>query len=89
MNFDSFKQAEASKSPSPIHITPVRNMIGRILGILPESTEETIKLCEGRCPKCGGHLKTEFVDIFKGKKKVYYECDVDPYHYFYRDRLVE
>lgn len=86
MKFNNFKSSEASKPPTPLHITPVRNMVGRIMGILPQSSEETIQLCIGVCPKCGNPLKTELVEFHGGKKKVYYECTADPYHYFYRDR---
>lgn len=85
MQFNKFKASDAAK-PN-VHITPVRNLLGHLQSILPEPVDETVHLCMGVCPKCGGQLKTEFVEFFKGKKKVYYECEADPYHYFYRDRM--
>jgi hypothetical protein len=45
---------------------------------------ETIQLAMGNCPICGHDLKTE-VDL--QRRKVFYQCDGNAYHYFVRDSM--
>lgn len=55
-----------------------------------DTNKETIALCEGVCPTCGGDLATTFfVQAVTKKEKIYYQCKKDEYHYFYRDRMVD